>query len=381
MGMMWLNGMALLMTICQGPLPATEEERFRDLLRELRQKAEATKTSERQQALDLFKQAEQAGKAGRWSDAQSLARQAEQIDPDLPGLRLFQKHIDQQLKTPAPLKTDLQMARLCLMEAVVHLQSLVQERRYAEAQRWSEMVRGTVHRFPKDYDLSAVLERMEEVIREFQQRLDQPPPPPIPASSKTKLPAPESDSTTWKKRLSKPMNIEWDQVTIREALQQIADATGVTFTIDEPRVSVRQLDQRTISLHQQTSANLALETILQSMALEFVPLSQNQLLLTTKAQALARAVRPESLQSNVTLQPSTQAKDPRSEPPPRTESPAPSGNVGQKPPAYLQSPEAFRRHMDALLGPELTQPPPPPPTVLPPPKDEVLPPPKADLPP
>ena len=356
---------------CQGPPPKSDEVLFRELLRELQQKAEAVKLEDRQRALDLFKKAEQAGKAHRWSEAEALARQAEQLEPDLPGLKPFQQQVVKQLQSGLVPKADWQLARMHLLEAVDHMQWLVQDRRFAEAQRWSETIRDLVQRFPKDYDMSTVVSRIEEVLGELRLQLNQPPPEPVPVASR-RVPEPRRDKPlSWKQKLAMIISVDWQQATAKVALQTLADATGLTFTLDEARVPARLLEQPIISLQSQCTALRALEMILETLTLEFVPIDAEHLLITTKAQALARAVRPDSLNSKTSLRPSTKAKDVST----MTDKGPVHPVVGEKPkpPAYLVSPEAFRNYFDALLGPGERHPPPP--------KETVLPPPKADLPP
>ncbi|HMP03471.1 MAG TPA: hypothetical protein PKC45_13325 [Gemmatales bacterium] len=327
--------------------PGSDEDEVRRIVRQVKEQAEQTTQADRAAAMDLLEKAERARRDGKKDQARTLGRQAQSKFPE----SLVISHWLAQLEAEGndggrEQRVNQRLALTSLNEANALVERLLAEGQGTEARTWLDTVFTAANRFPPSDDLAFILGR----TRQLQQRLatlstadpiEPPPPPPAPA----------------KELLARKMDVNWVQLPAFDALQEIANATGVTFTVDPDVARMRILENQPLSVQVgEFPAERLLRVITETTLTEALLLDQGQVVITTKAKALALSVQQR------------QPTGPLRASPPSATAPARvrvEKSRAEATPTYLRSPAEFLKHLDELL--EL-------PAVPPPPRQRELPP-------
>lgn len=335
------------------PLPPVDPaDEVQKVLKQVKQDAQRRETVDRAAALELLEKAERAKREGKRDLARTLARQAQEHFPESLIIANWLTQFEAEtLPAAREQRVNQRLALASLNEANAHIERLLEGNQRELAQQWIDTVLAASGRFQPSEELSLMLAR----TRQLQQRLEagaapapaEPAPPPPPAA---------------KVLLTKKMDANWVQMPAVEALQQIADATGVTFTIDPDLSRIRILESQPLTVNvRDFPAERLLRVLTETTLTEAVLLDQGQVVITTKAKALALAVQ-QRREGAVT--PRAGAAPNRVAPPEpvRAEKPKAAPTL-----PHLQSPQAFVRHLDELLSAPVAAPPEPP-------KERLLPP-------
>jgi phytoene dehydrogenase-like protein len=344
LGMLWLAQAP--------PPPADPTDEVQKVLNQVKQEALRRETVDRAAALDLLEKAERAKREGKREQARTLARQAQEFFPESLIIANWLTQFEAEAQ-PAPLQQRVhqRLALASINEANAHIESLLENNQRELAQQWIDTILAAAGRFQPSEELSLILAR----TRQLQQRLQagaapapaEPAPPPPPAA---------------KVLLTKKMDANWVQLPAVEALQQIADATGVTFTVDPDVSRIRILESTPLTVTvRDFPAERLLRVLTETTLTEAVLLDQGQVVITTKPKALALAVQqrregaaaPRGGAVTSRILPAEQVRGEKAKAPPT--------------PPHLQSPQAFVRHLDELLTAPAAIPPEPA-------KDRILPP-------
>lgn len=355
---LWLGPQQALTPSQPAPPPPASADDVSKIVQQVRQEARQREVADRAAALELLEKAEQARRVGQRARAQSLARQAQALFPESLVIARWLSDLEtQEYPASRDQRLNRRLAQATLHEANDLIEKLLSKRQHTSARAWLDAVYSVAARFPPSPELEAALARS----RQLEQRLD--------ADTAT-LDAAQNPPAVPPARelLAKKMDVQWVQIPALDALQQIADATGVTFTIDPEVARLRILEQQplTVSIRDFPGERL-LRVVSEATLTEAVLLDQGQVLITTKPKALAMAVharRELPLTPRADL-PSGPARSTPTQVVPRAAGREQSATAERKREdqlktstqvPYLQSPEAFIRYINDLLAAAASEP-------------------------
>lgn len=338
------------------PPPVATDE-VSKIVQQIRQEARQRELADRAAALELLEKAEQARREGLRTRAQTLARQAQALFPEsLVIARWLADFESQEKQFNRDHQLNWRLAIASLHEANDLIEKLLIKRQHASARAWLDAVYSAAARFPPGAELGSALAR----ARQLQHRLDA-------GTATTEAAENTPAAPPARELLAKKMDVQWVQTSALDALQQIADATGVTFTIDPEVARLRVLEQQplTVSIRGFPAERL-LRVVTEVTITEAVLLDQGQALITTKPKALTMALQaqrdlPLASRSNsaagtarstpTQIAPRAAERDQAT----TTERKKEDQSKKETQISYLQSPEAFIRYINDLLavpGPE-----------------------------
>jgi hypothetical protein len=344
------------------PQPATPPPSATDdvsrIVQQVRQEARQRELADRAAALEFLEKAEQARREGQLARAQTLARQAQALFPESLVIARWLTDFEAQGRPASrDQRLNWRLAMATLHEANDLIEKLISKRQHASARAWLDAVSAAAARFPPSPELEAALSQ----VRKLQQRLDFGTATPEAAESRQLMPPA-------RELLNKKMDVQWIQTPALDALQQIADATGVTFTIDPDLARRRILEQQplTVSIRDFPAERL-LRVVAEVTLTEAVLLDQGQVLITTKPKALAMALQP---RRDLPIAPRAGLVAGAERSTPSQIAPR-AAEREQSPPAeqkrddqvkveaqvsYLKSPDAFLRYINDLLAAPAAEP-------------------------
>jgi hypothetical protein len=350
MGVAMLHGMLVLCLILMPQEKPPTEKEVRDVLRKVKEGVAEEKRALEDQALKLAQQAEIARREGRLQEAAVLARKAVRLSPESLPLRRLARTLEAEETANKQRDANLRKARERLDEALDAAVRLHSQGETRLARELVEAVLTAAERFPVGVEVMKAVTRAEALLKDPNQggvpkepaaekipvEPQNVPPPPLPAPPPLNIPS--------RKLLAKLMNVDWQQVTLMEALQQVATETGVQLRIDPLLVRHRVFEERRLTWQaQQQPAERLLRRVMEQCGTDYIHMNNGQIYLTTKQEAMT-----------IILERRTPPLAVPQPPPPRRPPPGPE-KLPEAPledtPAYLESGKAFLSHIDRLLVP------------------------------
>jgi hypothetical protein len=341
-----LQGLLLLGLVVLAQEKPPSEKDVLEVLRKVKEGVAEEKRAEELRALGLGQQAETARREGRLKDALTLARRAERLFPGSPELRRLVRSLEAEEAASKQRERQLATARQRLDEALDAAEKLYRSGEAKLARELAEAVVTVAARFPVGVEVVKAVTRAETFLKDPAQS-SQPKEPPAEQLPVAPLvgppPPPPPLHVPSRKLLARLMNVDWQQVTLLEALQQIAGETGVQLRLDPMLTRMRVFETRRLTWQAQNEpAERLLRHLMDQVGTDFLHMNNGQVYITTKREALAMIMERRSPPAAVP------------QPPPRRVANGPE-KIPEPPqedsPVYLQSGKAFLAHIDSLLQP------------------------------
>ncbi len=345
-----------LETSSPGQEPKPRVDPVRDVLQRVKHRAEAQTRDDHRRALLLIQQSHEAFKAGRLDESLKTAQKARELFPGSADIQQAYRNVQAEQRARREHALNVKEATDVLDQALAHVNALVEQERYWQAQQFAEAVRDAALRFPAGSEPRHVTKAIEKFLEDYHAWVASDPPE-LRMPAKAPVPVGETkpvrNVAELRRALAVPLNVDWRNEKLAAALAFVARETGVPVTVDPALERLRLPANRRLNLRvQHTTAERVLKLITELAGTELL-LVEGQVLITTKETALqytlARGRDPAEaerfLRRTLGLQDRGARPDAAAEPPEVLDvKPA-------KLPAYLESAEAFTHHLDVLLKP------------------------------
>lgn len=347
------HGILLLGLLCLPQEKPPSDAEVREVLRKVRDGMAADRLKEESQALQLAQAAEAARREGRVLEAAVLARRAMRQFPESLPLRRLVRTLEAEEAVVKRQTTNLATARRRLDEALDAAQKLYRQGDTQLARDLAEAVLTAAERFPAGAEVLPAVLRAEAFLKEPSRppSADEPAAEKLPLAPDNRPPPPPAPppplNVPSRKLLARLMTVDWQQVTLLEALNQIAAETGVQLRIDPTLARLRVFEAQRLTFQgQQQPAERLLRQVMTQIGTDYVPMTNGQVYVTTKQEALAMILERRTPPGPVPTRPPVRsvASGPERIPEPQEDAPA-----------YLSSGRAFLAHIEELLQPAPVQ--------------------------
>jgi tetratricopeptide (TPR) repeat protein len=370
-----LGGLLLLASLASAQETNDSRRMLSDVLDRVRQRAHEQQVADRQRALQVLQQAQQARAEGRIADAVKLAERAQVLFPESAAVRQALQELRGDQADSRDQRVNLATAKNRLEEAVDYAQQLLRDRNVAQARELAEAVREAAARLPQGIDLTRIIQEAQKVLDDRPAAEAAPGNEILPAPQPAPPQPPKSTSAT-RQMLMKKLDTEWRDAPLLQVLQDLAKETGVPINIDLDLQRAHVFDTRRVYLQAHGAPAERILRTVTDISLSAYLLVDGEVQIMPKHKALDYAVTRSRQSPEVTLRsvevrplrrapypalplPEEMEKPPTVEPPPAHRATTlrpgeieklPSPGAVQQP-EYLRSGPALRAEIDRLVGP------------------------------
>lgn len=351
-----LTGVVWLATLAAWAAPDRHRD-VRQILDRLKQRGTDQVRQDHQRALLLLQQSLSARKAGKLDEAVTLAGRAYRLFPESKEIRDSLQRLRFEQKHARLRKTAIAVALHHIEDALDHAADLAKDKDLRQARGFVTVARDYLDQLAAEVDVEALQERADRVwVTLVRPGATEELPPPQP--TRTGQPRPSIQ-----RALTIRLNVDWRRLPLKRALIDLAKAIRVPLTIDPileqtGYITARRIDLRVFN----GTAVMVLHQLAAKTGIDFL-VRDNDIWISTKQQVARLRQQPVSVVEEADawspFQPPSYQLLP---PPPRpwlplppVEQPVPEES-GRDRPSYLESPAAFRAHLDDLLREELPPP-------------------------